>query len=532
MEYYLNKNNDKTSFLQLFGDEEENFYQLGLKDREEVKNSIKHILQLLSGHSDLFDHLTNKLFPLLLDKMTTRDKNFDKLVENYSFGGDISKKDFIYSLMIPELSSFLSLWLPKVSPLSFACSSFFTLNNENKPIHHRILDFPLKDTYDRNERIIYSKFSNKLGVFDFTTVGLPFSGLTSMNEKGLSLAVHQKFTDKFDIEGESVFYIAHKLIQTCSNTKEALNFLKKSRTFTTWNFNLLDKDGFVLEADLAGRELTYNHYDLNKEKFLYFGNISLKEKSEQKFREPYSLDFYNNYRVKAAKKIKEKIKDKKNEEIIKEISSPVSSRDFILSPLGSASVASVLFAPNEKEIFYIPNESPKVFEGIVNKLSFKNKIEHTSIKLRKRRENSNYKKASLHLAFAQTSFDQHNVHNCYHHLQMAKEIYKDDSSKAICEFYFIVIQYIYEADKKVLIEVHKKLELLYVRLPPHLQDILKVIDTRFSVLLEDGEILKHKFLNPKLEIRNIKERTQYKAFHYMLRKGTFIHIDIFDVIFF
>ncbi|EQC48595.1 acyl-CoA--6-aminopenicillanic acid acyltransferase [Bacteriovorax sp. DB6_IX] len=526
------QNSTELPVIKLFGEEEECFYQLGLKDKEHAKSASFHIKNLISTAWDPVNLVAHKAIEAFFDKVLFKDRRYERLLEAYAQGSGLEIKELSHALLVPEVCSFLGLWLPKLSTMQFGCSSAFCLNDEAKPVHARILDFPLKGTYDKNERILSSQYKGLHKVMSYSSAGLPFSGLTSMNEYGLSLAVHQKFTNKFNQHGEPIFYLAHQLIHQCKDIDEALEFLKQSQSLTCWNFNLVDPSGRVLEADLSGNDLFYNIYDLNKEGPLYICNEALNPEIDQEEELPHSIYEYNELRkVQGEKKLK-KIEGKKNIQILKEFSSPQQTKKLSLSPITVSTMASVLFDVTKLESHYIPAEAPKIYTDTV--ASITNLFDKPTQKLsqyKPKAYNLNYKEGMKFLIRAQRYFDLNDFHECYHNLQMAIETFEDENLQALAKFYFIVVQYIHEPHLNVLRQIQKDLLEVTPHLSNYLSDVAKILDQRMAILTQG-----QRYLSDDLQNKNLKKRYQTEAgfnklAHYPLRHLTFIHIDIMEVIF-
>ena len=518
--------------IKLFGDQEECFYQLGLKDSETAKNASHHIKNLISTPWDPVNIVAHKAIETLFDKILLKDREYEKLLKAYASGTGIEFKELSHAMLVPEVCAFLGQWLPKLSTLQFGCSSVFTLNNEGKPTHTRILDFPLKGTYDKNERIISSKFKEGYQVFNFSTVGLPFSGLTSMNDQGLTLAVHQKFTNKFNQHGTPVFYLAHQLIHNCKNVDEALEFLKSSQTITCWNFNFMDKSGRVIEADLSGTDLHYREYNLHEDGPLYVCNELVNQDIDQEAELPYSIKEYNELRKEQALKKLQKVEGKDNLSILKEVSTPQRTKKFSISPITVSSMASVLFDVEKSEVSYIPGEAPKIYTDSIATVS--NIWESPTHKIKKSRPNKfneNYFQGMKHFISAQRHFDLNELHECYHSLQMAIDSFEPESLKAVAQFYFTVVQYIHEPHSTALKQIQKDLLNVYPKLPRYLKDVALIIDQRIEILTSGHKLLKGKVSSKKLSQRYEKEAGFNKLAQIPLRHLTFIHLDIMEVIF-
>ncbi len=526
--------NQEISIISLFGDEAEAFYQLGLKDRQGVDSSLHHINSLISTPWPIINSTIHGLGKNILDRITLPSNHYSLLLKSYSEGLQKDVKDVQFSLAVPEICAFFSLWAPNLKSINFGCSSFFSLDKNNNPIHTRILDFPLKDTYDSGERVIINSYKNRNKTISFSSCGQPFSGMTSMNDKGLTLGVHQKFTDNFNQHGQSIFYLLHELIHQCDDTKDALEFLKHHQSLTCWNFNLLDKNGKVLSADLSGGELHYKEYDIEDEPVYQCNELLNKDLDQNNFL-PSGINEYNQQRKKAAKTIMNKLKDHEKldkTDILKTITTPLNRKSYHISPVTLSSVACVSFSPNDQSVAFIPGEAPKICSGEIKTMS--NVFDRYEVNVKKVRTSAQVYKTKLglrHLSQAQSAFDLNDFSKCYHSLQMAQLSFSTPYLRAISHFYFAVVQYINEDHPIVLGHIQEELRNIYDDLSPYFKDLAKIIDQRICRLINSRITIDDEFSFENLKERFITESQASVTKHKILKKLTFLHIDVYDVIF-
>ena len=523
----------KTAVIELFGNEEECFYQLGLKDRESAEFSLSHIKGLVSTRWDVVNSGIHNIAVEMLDKITIQPGHYENLIKAYSEGLSKRPNEIKYALMVPELCSFISSIKPDLSRLGLGCSSYFTLNNNGEPIHQRILDFPLKDSYDKYERVLINDYKNRKKTFNFSSCGLPFSGLTSMNENGLTLAIHQKFTNHFNQHGQSVFYLAHELIHSCETVEDVKEFLKHHQSITNWNFNCLDKRGRVLSADLCGKSVTFLEHDL-EDGPLYICNELLDDDLKQSDFLPCGIQNYNDSRIENAYGRLKKLSmyDLDDANILKYLSTPHRKSKFSIDTITLSSVNSSLFNPNQEMAMTVTGEAPKIFIGQYEKYeNIWSELCVQSIEKRFPKTSTLSKESLIHLSKAQSAFDLNNTTKLYHELQMAIERNKATPYEGIAKFYFIVVQYIFEDHHNVLLHLQEELFELQEKLPDYFKELSIIIDQRLSILCSTKPKLRPLFSSEKLNERYINESKNGMVSHKMYKKLTFIHIDIFDVIF-
>lgn len=526
-----NSNLNKTiPSINLFGSEEEAFYQLGLKDAETAKYSIKMINELISTQWESVNFVLHKALTNFIDQLYLSDRHFEVLLKAYANGAQIEVKQLLSSLLIPEICSFIGPWTKHISPTNFGCSSIFTINEEANPVHLRILDFPLKNTYDLNERIVYTSFKNQLQTMTFSSSGLPFAGLTSMNEAGLTLCLHQKFTKNFNQHGLPIFYIAHMIITTCTDVLQAKDLLDTLESITCWNINIMDSSGKVLEIDIDGKNKIINEYDLHEIKFKYICNEVLDQAQSYENVTPLGMKNYNEMRQKNISKISKKLIEKSNHEILKIISSPNDKNLTSLSAITPSTMVSVIFDPQKFCASYVCGEAPKIYTSKICDIQNIWQARKESIKSYKKEENLRAKVLYNHLILAQHYFDISNANLCYHHLQMAIDV-ANPNEVAIVKFFFITAQYIYEPHQVALAHLQDELFEIFEDLNSYFKDMASVIDLRISKILGTNRVVDYFPKNEELQERFKNEMNANKLVHLSLRKFTFLHLDIMDVIF-
>ncbi|OUR97807.1 hypothetical protein A9Q84_06295 [Halobacteriovorax marinus] len=471
---------EEPKLINLIGDPSESFYQLGLKDREGHTLLLEHMKTVLSLGIPKVDKILQELAGSFFSGQLEQKTFFKKWLENYSSGLDISSKELIFALLLPELSSCLSKWLPSVSSSMLGCSSFFFWDDkEEAPVHGRVLDFPLVKTFDSGERTILYDFPGLPKVYSFGSIGFPFPSITSMNEYGVTLALHQKFTDILNIHGRSVFDIGNQLIFESKDLESALNILQNTTSFTTWCFNMTFPDGTWLSADLMGDKLVYRTGVITKGEITYFNNdiISESYKTEDYF--PYAIGPHNKMRTYSAQeKIRKLLKKKQltDLDVLKSMGTPNKSNlknDEVwnLDTLTPSSVHIVTMMPTKGRALSIAGNAPKLFMGKFH--IHKNIWDNCTIE-EKSAKSSNipiqFQTGLRHYALAQVAFDHKDIVLAYHHIQMSHDELKGTKWEAISQFFFLVFQFMKESHSKIRSSLLEEFQVLLPDLPPVLKD--------------------------------------------------------------
>src|SRR5690606_15853702 len=139
-------------FIDLVGDIDENFYQLGMRDAEAAKLALKHTESLIKTPWQSMDMGIRFLAQNLFIGSSKWKMRFSPWMKSYAEGLEQPVERVMLAFLVPELTACLSKWLPSLPKTLLGCSSLFYRNSEGHPVHVRTLDFPLGTTFDQNER--------------------------------------------------------------------------------------------------------------------------------------------------------------------------------------------------------------------------------------------------------------------------------------------------------------------------------------------------------------------------------------------
>ena len=301
--------------LTLIGNIDENFYQLGLNDKEGAKEVHRDVKGMLATPWSGVNKAIEEVAKLLLKNSLLKKTDYYNHLKSYSEGLGISHEAAAYVMLIPEIVSCMSKWAPGFIKGNLGCSSFFMRNELGEVIHGRILDFPLQGSFDIHERAILYDLKGLPKILGFGSVGIPYPSITLMTEDGITVALHQKFTNVLNTDGLSIFELIFDMLKHANDKKSVLEYLKSHQSITTWCLYISFKNGDVLAVDLMGKELYVNEFSLNEHEVLYFCNHLENKSINQEDFLPTGFHQYNLMREEAAhKKISRfNIKKDKNE---------------------------------------------------------------------------------------------------------------------------------------------------------------------------------------------------------------------------
>ncbi|MBH48459.1 MAG: hypothetical protein CME71_09860 [Halobacteriovorax sp.] len=439
--------------IDLIGDMEENYYQLGLKDAEAAKLALEHTESLIKTPWQSVDSGLRFLGRSLFLGSTSWKKRFSPWVTSYAEGLGISPERFMLACLVPELTACLAKWMPQIPKTLLGCSSLFIQDENAKLTHIRTLDFPLGTTFDKNERILRTQFEGQPTIVSYGSAGYPYHALTASTSEGITLALHQKFNDVFDSNGTPIFELVQDMLIRCHDLKSCLSYLRKARSLTTWSFHMGFKNGQVLEADLSGTSLHYNTYQLKKDNFFYFNNKLINPSKEQDKFPPLNFKQYNQWREESALRKIKKFKKKSGfniEDLLRTWTTLEERKSTGLDVLTPTSLHVCAMEPESGSFHSVLGAAPKTWKG---QIQIEEHLWSNSPRREikgKAKELTNFDKAWMHLLHAQSCHDLGDQHKLHHNLQMAIRKSKGHGLHSIIKFYGLLFTFLSEEHPKAL----------------------------------------------------------------------------------
>jgi hypothetical protein len=533
--------------ITLIGDIDENFYQLGLKDRENgklVHHDVKMMLRTPWKPANILIEEVGKA--VIKNSLLKKSDNFVHL-KSYAEGLGIPLEECAYVLLVPEMVSAMSKWAPGFLKGNLGCSSFMFRNENSEVAHARILDFPLQGSYDRFERAITYNLNHMPKMIGFGTVGIPYPSITLMTEDGITLALHQKFTNIFNPQGMSIFEYILNLVKSANDKKSAIEFIKNHQTITTWCLYMTFKNGEVLACDLTGPNSFINEMMVPDTGILYFCNHLENKTINQRQFLPLGFDQFNLMREDiATQKIQNllsKLKTQPTElEVLQMMSTPLdqklnddSFKDYKLDNITPSSLSVLTMNPTKGSALYLKGPAPKIFSD--NVIEIKNAFDRPEIAEVKIKNyhaiDPDYKEGLHFMMEAQKGFDAHDSVAIYHNLQMAIDHLDNFPERKIAEFYFLIAQYLYESHTQVLTNLLTEFRKWEDNLPPYLNDHCLMFIGRLERILKMSPSLEE----DKIETKKLRDIYQKELkiprpiFHLTSKNMIVPRLDILDVIY-
>lgn len=527
--------------IHLFGSAEENFYSLGRRDKIGHGQMYEQISKLCA-RSQYFAQILKTTTQMSGKLKQKKSISLHKELKAYADGLEKPVEDVYFMLLLPEIVASFNKWLPNLLGIIPGCSSLFVKDQANNSIiHGRVLDYALAGPFEQYERCISYEFKNRLKSFSYSTVGMPFPSLTTMNEKGLSLALHYKHGDYFDTNGDSIFSIMYQLISYCTNVQEVKKYLKSHPSISYWGIYASDALGQVASFDIKGAQIYQEIFDMDEHKYLYFNNRPLIHNPGASELQPFgNLD-----QCLMRKKV---LKDKMTKfnyesknldlEVLKTLCSIKANKsddakNWRLGTLTPSSIQAVTFNNKTFESLTINGATPKIYDGQYTKFSKLFSKITQSQKTNKVKNDPHFIQGQKYLAMSQSFMDNGNVESAYHYLQMAIEYFAGYPEQTVAKFFFLVWQYIHENSQKDLGYLYHEFVKIEGTLPEYLNDHCLLFIHRLNKILSMGsdQLVLKKIKNKQLQNVYIKEEKMKAVAIKFLRRFTIARIEILDIIY-
>ena len=436
----------------LFGNSEENFYQIGKRDKTSILNQYKEIDLRLHKYK-VTQELSKKLFDLSHFCLSQHGKNNFKELKAYSKGIGLEESQVLFYLLLPEIVNFSSLFQSLLSSFHSINTTILFKNKNNSEVFHGFL---LNNQYQVSRQSIVLKLTNKPQIAFNTNFGSPYPFHRAINEYGLSFSLHQIATPLFVQQGTPIFEILFRMLNKCKNTTDAIKFLRKSISLTGWKVILSDNGDNIAEVDLYGEEILVQTYNINDHQQLIFSGTPLKS----------SLGVLSGHR--------EKIKS--NHQIIKQ---KLKNFDFnhkntknnFLKKISNSKLSSSEVSLQSSKLFFLSSQNNQYayYENFLKTKEYKTlALEHS---------------IDPKLILIQEAFDKNNTTELYHLLQIRIFNSTKNQETKKFQFFFLLVQYIHEFDDRDLISIYEEMNLLDLSFSLYLEEQRLAFLSRLELIL-------------------------------------------------
>jgi hypothetical protein len=451
-------------FHHLFGNSQENLYQLGRLEAESFIRSFQ------SDYSPLFRHsfFTQIINQYIKQNNQTQNSSYALNIAAYAEGVGVDIEQVWLVHTFADLVNGLVKYKPNLLSLIPACSSLFHKKSQFK--HLRILDALHLNSVAMEPKVYFFEEPQKLKFASISYAGHPLKFVSVMNEKGLSIALHSKRSNFFDIQGININHIIKEIITQCQDVSEIKKLIREMKSMTLWGLYAMDAKGDVLSLDINGQEIFTDKYSLNDTPLLYFNHLPVKQNDD--IIQPYNFHEWCLLRTKTVKKYEKKFIGESPMKIFEHLENEKYSHPFITN----SSVGWVEFCPQSLSLKYGNFDNSEIYEVS----PFDTKTEGKNL-------NHMIKFEEKLLREAQFNYDRGHKDKAYHQIQ----IYLEKNHDPNVYFFFLVWQYLDESDLQFMQYLYQEILSLENKLLPYLEE------HRILFLLRIEKILGHPISNLK-----------------------------------
>ncbi|MBT3982829.1 MAG: hypothetical protein HOE90_15830 [Bacteriovoracaceae bacterium] len=478
--------------IDLIGDAEDNFYNMGVRDKNSYRKTMEHLQLITQSSSKAANKIVNSGLSVIALRVINKNPEYSRWLEAYSDGLGISLEDMAGVYLLPEIMSSIEKWIPGLNLPIFGCSSLFGLDSNSNPIHGRIFDYALVGTYDQFERTVHYKLKGGPSIWSASSSGIFLPSLTCMNEHGITLAVHQKANRFFDWNGSPLFKIVYNLMRSCENKADVIKYLKKVHSMTSWCLNLSFADSNdIMSVDITGKKIAKIETELVPGKFSYFNNAPIENSKHHTSCQPFTHHEYCQMR---AASMNEKSAPYQGlpvsaEDVLKMLALPKaikaeSAKEWNLDTVTASSVQIATMNAADGHALLVPGSAPKYLKGeAVSQNGIWSKMSCETINIPVDKVDENYMLGMSEYSKAMAFNDKKNKRFSYHHIQMAEEYLHHYPEKWVAQFFFHVFQYIDTKDRRDYEILLNKFNTVSKNLPPGLDEQAKLFIFRIETIL-------------------------------------------------
>lgn len=146
------------------------------------------------------------------------------------------------AISLPDTASALMGKENQMNIPNLGCTSVAAENAEGDFFYGRNLDFAGVNLWDKHPTIlkIIPDTGDEWKHLVLGADGLLFGGITGVNEKGITVAVHQNYTSDIGVSGIPMLYLGELVLRSAENLDQAIEILAKHRPSVRWTLVVTD----------------------------------------------------------------------------------------------------------------------------------------------------------------------------------------------------------------------------------------------------------------------------------------------------
>lgn len=521
---------DIPSVNRLIGNPVEAFYQLGEICHEEVKIFRDQLFNSVNSS-------INSKYILKIGQNLTKNAlndEFFTLLKAFAKGAQLSSDDIIAMTLVPELANIHKKLAANLLSYIPGCTTVLEWDAKNKTtVHTRVLDFPIAGAMQLKTNLYCLEIPNKNKIFynAFQSFAFPISMLT--NDAGISVSIHNKFSDYLNYSGESIYSIVFQVMLEARSLKDVKRILRDKISLTRWGLVFSDNEGNALHIDLSGHEKYKQEFSLFDQKHLVITNHPVSMDPATLKAQPFN---YINTCNDRKRLLEQELEHNDNKKIkikhfdsLYNASNKTHSDQWYTPPINTSTVAIVSVQNNLKEYSILHNKDFPTKAEVFDLSDFFNTRE---LAAKEHIFELSWGSTYQHMVKAQGLWDKQDYPSAYYHLQMAIEVCSDEYLKSQLEFFFIYWQSILDQNKDHLKINFNKLINLCSKLSPVMRDHCYILIQRIQKITQLAPIdYRDQFSNQELKQRYLKEMKVKKFVIKIMLKLSFPRLEIPDIIY-
>jgi hypothetical protein len=508
----------KTKLVNLVGDPHENFYQLGLKEKEAFARLDNRVTRLLS--TNLLARMRNDfLIKLSVKLKKNEDSLFRRCLESYAKGLGIDANRYLAFISVFEMAAYYGNTFPELKGLLPGCTSVFQ-KLEGEVHHGRLLDFPLIGDFEESPRLYHWKLDGLPVMLSYSCEGLAPLLLQTLHESGISFALHHKPGTAYYKEGKSIFEIAFDVLTSAKSVADMKREVKKKASLIKWGMLFCDHQGKVVSMDIDGPNLDVENYDLSESSPLIFTNLALKPG-------PGTPAAHLTFCQDRQSWLKQKM-SKAGELHLLDILTDVKdqrTKKWLHPAATLSTVGAVMLNLGRGQLDVKEGSGALVASDAI--LRFDLGGDAPPKTLRPKTQEDRFEEAWKRASRAQSAFDQGDLDGAYHQLQMSIAMMPHSVWKEILNFYLCLWDFRFVGNHRELSLIYKRVKKLKV--PPALKDQWLLLNMRLEKQLQLMLTVDAEEVSPHLRNLFEQEKQASRPLFNTWMKSLYPRMELLDV---
>lgn len=449
-------------------DIEESLYQLGLQEKEAFGKIYDRVVTILGDNELLstFIEFAGRAKVILEYKQKTL---FHQALRSYSEGLGIHPSKYLTLLLLIELAAQKNIF-PDLKALLPGCSSIFE-NRDGKVTHLRILDFPLVDLFENNQRFYHWKLSDRDSVLTYSAPGLALLFINGIHESGMSFSLHHKTSAHCNNTGKSIFEILFNTLFEARDLNRWKELLKNQSTFSKWGIYAVNAKGEVLACDLDHISFHKKHFSLFESPQLFFTNVSLHSHADESHQ---FLKFTHSRQTWIKNELERKVKDHPLDQFCDVGHQKNKTWHHPAATLASIGAYFINLTDGHID-FKVSDNGPLTKSDAIYRLELGTGLFQ---ELKPQGKETPFEKAWKLAGQAQANFDKKDAELGYHQLQMAIAVMPDKTWKNIWDFFQMAWEYKTIGNNQELSLIYDRLK--KIKVPAFLNDQKNLMTLKFE----------------------------------------------------